>query len=49
MEGIVAMSKQRSITETLLIAGRKTTIVDEILCGADVNTALPRLKCSRAA
>ncbi len=32
------MSKQHSIAEVLLIAGRKTTIVDEVLRGADVNT-----------
>ena len=32
------MSKQHSIAEALLIAGRKTTIVDEVLRGADVNT-----------
>lgn len=34
------MSKQHSIWETLLIAGRKTTIFDEIGRGADVRTQI---------
>jgi hypothetical protein len=34
------MSEQHSITEALLIAGRNTTIFDEVQRGADVRTQI---------
>jgi hypothetical protein len=38
--GNSTMSEQHSITETLLVAGRKTTILYEVQRGADVRTQI---------